>query len=248
MRGVRCARQVLTRGRHQFTLSLNCAATLLAFRTRAAAIAAAAFAAITSAATPPTTTALTTILTFAAILAAGRGLAALAALALRIARTTVVAAISALAARAAAATAAAALSAMAVILLTPRITRGAALRCGGLVGFAAEDAFQPAQETAGFLLWLTVRRTLRGGLIWTWFKLSVFAARLARLEPSRLTDISLAAFAGRPRFTRLERPAAFATFAPLARGLESPAFVGSCRGFAGGAGGRICLPAQRGAP
>jgi hypothetical protein len=70
MRAVRRARQVLTRGQLQFTLCLNCAATLLAFGTRAAAIAA-AFAPISSPTAAPPPAPLATVLAFAAILTAG---------------------------------------------------------------------------------------------------------------------------------------------------------------------------------
>jgi hypothetical protein len=124
--------------------------------------------------------------------------------------------------------------------------RPAALRRGRLIGFAAKNPFQPAHKTAGLFLGLDVRRAVLNWLVLPRLKLPVVTAGLARLEPAGLTRVSLAAFAGGPGFTRFKWPATLTALATLARGLEGPALIRPRRGFGGGAGGRICLPAKRG--
>jgi hypothetical protein len=167
---------------------------------------------------------------------------------LLVTRTAVVAAIAALTAGGAATAATAALSAVTLILITTHLAgRSAALRGDGLIRFAAEDTFQPADKPAGFFLRFGARGAFLKRLILSGFEFPVVTTGLARFEPARFTRVALPAFAGRARFTRLEWPAAFTAFAPLAGRLECPAFIGPRGRLAGCVGRRICLPPQRGA-
>lgn len=200
MRAARRARQGLTRRQRQFTVCLNCAATLLAFGTRAAAIAA-AFAPISSASAAPPSAPLATVLAFAAWLAAilttGRGLAAFGRRALLVARAPVIAAISALTAATPTTSTSAAVSAVALIRLTPAVAARRAALGGrwGLICLAAKYPFQPADKAAGLFLGLDVRRTILNWLILSRLELAAVTAGLAWFIPAWLTRIALAAFA-----------------------------------------------------
>jgi hypothetical protein len=99
------------------------------------------------------------------------------------------------------------------------------LRYRGFIG--DEEAFQPADKSAGLFLRLSGRCRCLIRLMRTRLEFPFVAARLARFEPSRLTRIT-AAFAGLPRFARLVGAAftaAFTTFATIAGWLECPTFV-----------------------
>jgi hypothetical protein len=131
----------------------------------------------------------------------------------------------------AAAATAAAMPAIALVAFTAGtlpVTGCAGRRCGGGGFFAGEEALQAGEETGFF-------RRLRGGswlavrLIGPRLELAIVAARLARLERTRLA--SLARIAGFPGLERT-RLAAFAAVA----GLEGAAILAP--GGWGGRGGR----------
>jgi hypothetical protein len=161
------------------------AAALLAFRPRAAI----AIATMTSTTAAASTAALAAIamLAVAAFATFARGLATLGArLMLAAAATTATAALSTVKAAVAATTAStavmtmtAAVSGVATLAAIRRAGAGVR-RFGRLV--AAEEALEPAEETARFLCGLGVRRTLLVRLRLARFELARFATRLAGLE------------------------------------------------------------------
>ena len=280
MRAVRRARQVLTRDVTQFTLCSNRAATLLAFGARAAVVRAAAFATFTAETSTTATTATPALAAeialataafatwFAAEFAATTGLATFAAgLALLVARSAILTAI----------TAAAAVATLATLTIAA-IATGVALWCTtgsgaarGRRGFgrsAAEDAFQPAHESAGFFLRFgRARGAFLVRLILARLELAIVTTRLARLEAARTTAVTrfaptfawlapavAAALARIAWVTRLEGTAltAFAagvaSLAPIAR-LKRRAVVAAWRGLCRGSSFRAAggFPMQRGA-
>jgi hypothetical protein len=117
--------------------------------------------------------------------------------------------------------------------------------CRGL-GLAAKEAFQPADETDGFLFRFGARRAFRLRLRAARLELAIIASRFARLEAARFPCIA--------RVTRLPRLVgttfaliAAATFAAVTR-LESPTFLGPLRRFCRGTGCAAGFPTHGGPP
>jgi hypothetical protein len=123
----------------------------------------------------------------------------------------------------------------------------AALRSRGCFGCAAEKAFKPADETAGFFRGLVARSAILEGLLRTRLEFPFIAARLARFEAAGITRVTrlpwLVSAAFAPPFVRTPFPSTLtagfsATLAPLARRLKGTPLIGAAAGFSGGRSGR----------
>ena len=186
MRAVRRARQGLTRTPHEISLHrasasagaegdlvaasavrrLDRAAALLAFGARAAIVAITAAFAPFATETPATaTTAAAALAAEIAIAARFAALSVFAGLGLRITRAAMVVPLAAVTTAAAAAMAVVALVAVAAGLTITATRSG----CSVLGLAAAEEAFQPAEEAAGFFLRHRLRRAIIAARF-AWFK------------------------------------------------------------------------------
>lgn len=178
--------------------ALDRSAALLAFGTRAAiivaALAATTFAAITPTAAASTASTLAAVVALATRFAAAlEVLSAFAARALLITGAAVLATVSALSARAAAtaSTTTSAVTALALVRITSRVAGGPARGRGGrLIGVAAEDALQPAEEAARLLLGLGALGWSLIGLIGARLEFPFVTARFTRFEGTRLTGVT----------------------------------------------------------
>jgi hypothetical protein len=118
---------------------------------------------------------------------------------------------------------------------------GIGVGCRRRLGFAAEQAFQPSDETAGFLLRLGARSRLAVGLVRAGLELAIVPARLPRLEGARpglvagIARLALVArIAGLTRLAGLEGTAALARITPVAGRLKGRTVFAARSGRLGG--------------